>query len=108
MTHAATNFALIQGLTGENTAHLQSYGIYFSDHPSSPTGWKVDSCRFPNAVSAIEAGAQTTLDNFHIANISEQAGHGLSIAGTLQSSVVHCPSTIRPDWQLEEQLADRA
>jgi hypothetical protein len=94
MTHAATNFALIQGLTGENSTHLQSHGIYFSDHPATPTGWKVDSCRLPNAVTAIEAGARTTLDNFHIANISEQASHGLSAAGTLQNSVVQSPSTI--------------
>ena len=94
MTYAATNFALIQGLTGENSTHLQSHGIYFSDHPATPTGWKVDSCRLPNAVSAIEAGAMTTLDNFHIANISEQASHGLSAAGTLQNSIVHSPSLI--------------
>jgi hypothetical protein len=92
MTHAATNLASIQGLTGENATHLQSHGIYFSDHPFKPTGWKVDSCRFPNAVSAIEAGARTTLDNFYIVNISEQANHGLSVAGTLQNSVVHSPS----------------
>ncbi len=94
MTYAATNFALIQGLTGENSTHLQSHGIYFSNHPATPTGWKVDSCRLPNAVSAIEAGAMTTLDNFHIANISEQASHGLSAAGTLQNCIVHSPSLI--------------
>lgn len=94
MTHAATNFALIQGLTGENATHLQSHGIYFSDHAATPTGWKVDSCRLPNAVSAIQAGARTTLDNFHLTNISEQASHGLSAAGTVQNSVVHSPSTI--------------
>jgi hypothetical protein len=81
-------------LTGENAAHVQSHGIYFSDHPAAPTGWKVDSCRFPNAVSAIEAGERTTLDNFHIVNISEQVSHGLSVAGTLQNSVVHSPSMI--------------
>jgi hypothetical protein len=94
MTHAATNFVLIQGLTGENSTHLQSHGIYFSNHRAAPTGWKVDSCRIPNAVSAIEAGEMTTLDNFHIANISEIVSHGLSVAGTLQNSIVHSPSTI--------------
>jgi hypothetical protein len=94
MTHAATNFALIQGLTGENSTHLQSHGIYFSDHRATPTGWKVDSFRIPNAVSAIEAGERTTLDNFHITNMSELVGHGLSVAGTLQNSIVHSPSTI--------------
>jgi hypothetical protein len=94
MTHTATNFALIQGLTGENSTHLQSHGIYFSDHQATAAGWKVDSCRLPNAVSAIEAGENTTLDNFHIANISEQASHGLSAAGTLQNSIVHSPALI--------------
>jgi hypothetical protein len=94
MTHAATNFALIQGFTGENSTHLQSHGIYFSDHRATPTGWKVDSFRIPNAVSAIEAGPQATLDNFHIVNVSEQASHGLSVAGTLQNSIVHSPSLI--------------
>jgi hypothetical protein len=94
MTNGATNFALIQGLTGENSAHPQSHGIYFSDHHATPTGWKIDSCRLPNAVSAIEAGAMATLDNFHIANLSEQASHGLSVAGTLQNSIVHSPLTI--------------
>jgi hypothetical protein len=92
MTHAASNFALIQGLTGENAGHVQSHGIYFSDHPKSPTGWTVDSCRFPNEVSAIEAGEGTTLNNFRIANISEQASHGLSVAGTMQNSIVHSPT----------------
>jgi hypothetical protein len=94
MSQGATNFALIQGLTGENSTHLQSHGICFSDHPYTPSGWKVDSCRFPNAVSAIEAGANATLNNFHIINISEQASHGLSVAGTLQNSIVHSPSTV--------------
>jgi len=94
MTHTGTNFALIQGLTGENSTHLQSHGIYFSDHAATAIGWKVDSCRLPNAVSAIEAGARTTLSNFHIANISEQASHGLSAAGTLQNSIVQSPSLI--------------
>jgi len=92
MTHGATNFALIQGLTGEVSTHLQMHGILFSEHAATPTGWKVDSCRLPNAVSAIEAGESTTLDNFHIANISEQSSHGLLAAGTLQNSVVHTPS----------------
>ena len=94
MTHAATNFALIQGFTGENAAHLQSHGIYFSDHPATPVGWKVDSFRIPNAVSAIQAGETTTLDNFHIVNVSELASHGLSVGGTLQNSIVHSPSLI--------------
>jgi hypothetical protein len=94
MTHAATNLALIEGLTGENTTHLPAHGICFSEHPGMPTGWKVDSFRIPNAVSAIEAPAQTTLNNFYITNISELVNHGLSVAGTLQNSIVHSPSTI--------------
>jgi hypothetical protein len=94
MTHAATNYVLIQALTGENSTHLQSHGIYFSDHRATPTGWKVDSCRIPNAVSAIEAGEMTTLDNFHITNLSELVSHGLSVAGTMQNSIVHSPSTV--------------
>jgi hypothetical protein len=94
MTNAPTNFVLIQGLTGENSTYLQSHGIYFSEHRATPTGWTVDSCRIPNAVSAIEAGEMTTLNNFHITNITELASHGLSVAGTLQNSIVHSPSTI--------------
>jgi hypothetical protein len=94
MTHAASNFVLIQGLTGENTTHLPAHGICFSDHHATPTGWTVDSFRIPNAVSAIEAPEQTTLNNFYITNMSELASHGLSIAGTLQNSIVHSPSTV--------------
>jgi hypothetical protein len=94
MSHAASNFAFIQGLTGENSTYLQSHGIYFSNHATQPTGWKVDSFRIPNAASAIEAGEKTTLNNFYIINISELVSHGLSIAGTLQNSIVHSPSTI--------------
>jgi hypothetical protein len=94
MSHQPTNFALIQGLTGENATHLQSHGIYFSEHSTTASGWNVDSCRLPNAVSAIEAGAMTTLSSFHIVNISEPVSHGLSVAGTLQNSIVHSPSTI--------------
>jgi hypothetical protein len=88
MTHGATNFALIQGLTGEVSGYLQSYGILFSDHPATPTGWKVDSCRLPNAERALYASARTTLDTFHIANLSEQASHGVEVAGTLQNSIL--------------------
>jgi len=89
MARAASNFALIEGLTGEVSTRLQAYGIRFSHDPFTPTGWKVESCRLPNAVYAIEAGAATTLDNFHIGGISEQASHGLSAAGTVQNSVLH-------------------
>ncbi|MGO9514253.1 MAG: hypothetical protein ACLP2F_11520 [Steroidobacteraceae bacterium] len=89
MSHGASNLAIVQGLTGEVSGHLQSYGIRFSDHPATPTGWKVDSCRLPNAVRAIHAGVRTTLDTFHVANLSEQASHGLEVAGTLQNSTLH-------------------
>jgi hypothetical protein len=94
MSHEATSFALIEGLTGEMGNHLQSHAIYFSDHRATAVGWKVDSCRLPNAVSAIEAGELTTLDNFHITNIIEQLSHGISVGGTLQNSIVHSPSTV--------------
>jgi hypothetical protein len=89
MTRAASNFALVEGLTGEVSGRLQAYGIRFSNDPFTPTGWRVESCRLPNAVHAIDAGAATTLDNFHIGHISEQASHGLSAAGTVQNSVLH-------------------
>lgn len=89
MSHGATNFAVIEGLTGEVSGVLQSYGIRFSDHPATPTGWKVDSCRLPNAIRALYAGPHTTLDSFHVANLSEPASRGLEVAGTLQNSVFH-------------------
>ena len=89
MSNGATNFGIVQGLTGEVSMHLQSYGIRFSDHPAVPTGWTISGCRLPNAVRALHAGARSTLDTFHVANLSEQASHGLEVAGTLQNSVLH-------------------
>ena len=92
MTIAPTNFGLIEGLTGETSTQLQSYGIYFSDSAFTPTGWKLDSCRFPSAANAIYAGPRVTLDNFHLKNISEQRSHGLSAEGTVQNSVLDTAS----------------
>ncbi len=89
MRNGPSGLALIEGLTGEVSTHLQSYGICFSNDAATPSGWKIDSCRLPSATRAIYAGASTILDNFHIGNISEQASHGLSAAGTVQNSVLH-------------------
>jgi hypothetical protein len=92
MTIAASNFGVIEGLTGEVSTRLQTYGIYFSDNAFTPTGWKLDSCRLPNDANAIYAGSSVTLDNFHIKNISEQKSHGLSVAGTMRNSVLDTAS----------------
>ncbi len=89
MTRGASNFALIEGLTGENSTFLQQYGICFSNNAFTPTGWRIDSCRLPSGTNAIYAGASVTLDNFHVGNISEHAPHGLLSAGTLQNSVLN-------------------
>jgi hypothetical protein len=89
MSHGASNFALIEGLTGENAALLQAYGIQFSDDAFTPVGWKIDSCRLPSATYAIYAGLSTTLDHFNIGNISEVRSHGLKAAGTVQNSVLN-------------------
>ena len=88
MSNGATNFGVVQGLTGEVSTYLQTYGIRFSDHPAVPTGWSVQGCRLPSAIRALHAGARGTLDTFHIANLSERASHGLEIAGALQNSVL--------------------
>jgi hypothetical protein len=88
MSNGASNFGVVQGLTGEVSTHLQSYGIRFSDHPAVPTGWTISGCRLPSAIRALHAGVRSTLDTFHIANLSEQASHGLEAAGALQDSVL--------------------
>ncbi len=88
MSRGASNFAVIEGLTGENGAFIQAYGIHFSDDARTPVGWKIDSCRLPSAANAIYAGASTTLEHFHIGNISEVASRGLK-AGTVQHSVLN-------------------
>ncbi|MGB6309791.1 MAG: hypothetical protein WBF89_18540 [Steroidobacteraceae bacterium] len=89
MTRGASNFALIEGLTGENSTFLQAYGICFSNDNFTPTGWKIDSCRLPSGTNAIYAGPSVTLDNFHVGDISEHAPNGLLAAGTLQNSVLN-------------------
>jgi hypothetical protein len=88
MSNAASNFGVIDGLTGENGTHLQAHCVEFSNGAFIATGWKIDSCRFPNAINAISAGASATLDNFHVRNVSEQASHGLFAAGTVQNSIL--------------------
>jgi hypothetical protein len=89
MTRGASSLALIDGLTGEAGAHIQAYGICFSNNAFTPSGWKIDGCRFPSEKNAIYAGTSVTLDNFHIGNISEQASRGLLAEGTVQNSVIN-------------------
>lgn len=88
MTRGASNYVLIEGLTGENAAFLQTYGIQFSNDAFTPVGWKIDSCRLPSATNAIYAGPSTTLDHFQIGNISEVISRGLK-AGTMRHSVLN-------------------
>jgi hypothetical protein len=94
MTHAASNFAIVDGLTGENGAYLQAYGVYFSNDAFTPMGWKIDSCRLPSATNAIFAGAATTLDNFHVSNISEHVSRGLVAVGVVQNSILNTVSML--------------
>jgi hypothetical protein len=89
MSRGASNFAVIDGLTGEYSTYLQTYGICFSNDAFTPTGWKIDSCRLPSSAKAIYAGDLVTIDNFHISNISELSSRGLFASGTVQNSVLH-------------------
>lgn len=88
MSRGASNFVLIEGLTGENAGFLQTYGIQFSNDAFTPVGWKIDSCRLPSAIYAIYAGSSATLEHFQIGNISEVVSRGLK-AGTVQHSVLN-------------------
>lgn len=89
MTNGASNFCLLQGITGEQSTHLQNYGVLFSNHVATPSGWTIDSCKLNNGLFAIATlNAGTILDSFHIRQISEGASTGISVPGTIQTSTL--------------------
>jgi hypothetical protein len=75
----------VQGERGIST-QLQTYGIYFGDTVSTPTGWVIDGCYLPSRTRAIFAHANVTLDGFYIRGITEEVSRGVDVAGTLQNS----------------------
>ena len=79
------------GLQGEQGFPIQQYGIYFGNNATANVthiGWTIDSCNLTNGGSAIGQGANITLDNVSIRNISQQVGGGLNLAGTVQNSTI--------------------
>ncbi len=86
---ATSNEVEIRGLKGETTtAYLQQYGVFFSNDSATPTGWTIESSFLPNFVLAISSGASTTLDNFFVRAIGENASHGFHANGTIQNSIL--------------------
>jgi hypothetical protein len=89
MTNGASNFGVINGLTGEVSTVNSLYGILFSNNAYTPTGWTVDGAKLSNTTFALAAaGSFATLDNFSIRGVQVQVGNGISIPGTLQNSII--------------------
>jgi Pectate lyase superfamily protein len=87
-SHAPSNLCQIFGLQGENGA-TQKYGVYFDGRmPLTSRGWTIQGCLLPSTTAAIFAAENQTLDGFHIGAVTEFAAHGLSAAGTVQSSII--------------------
>jgi len=88
-TNAASDNCSLDGVTGENAADDQNYGVYFGDTVRTCTGWSIKNFRIPNKTRAIFAHANVTLDSLHVDQISEVVAHGLQAAGTIQNSYIH-------------------
>lgn len=88
-TNTTSNFGTIIGFTGEDggIGHNQSFGIAFSNHAQTPSGWNIQSDKLVNATAAISAGTLTTLDNFHVKLVGASGG-GLVAPGIVQQSVI--------------------
>jgi hypothetical protein len=96
MTKGASNFGFIEGLTGEMAQPLTAYGILFSNHSQTPTGWTVVGTKLPNSGNSIAAaGVKPIMDNFRIGGIPTQTGFGMSWPGTIQNSVIDSGFTIK-------------
>jgi len=91
LTNAASNFCSINGLTGEQAAFMQAYGILFSNAPSGanqyiPINWSVNESKLVGVTAGLAtAGATTTLDNFTLSGTAMPLS-GISIPGTLRGS----------------------
>lgn len=95
MSVGPSNFGKITGLTGEQATFMQQYGVLFSNHVQTPTGWTIDGNRLPNQNFAIAAlGTNPILDNFNIRNNTDQSNHGLSFPGFVQNSSLVMGATL--------------
>ena len=90
---SCANFAEMDGVICE-TGTAPSYGILFSNHVNTPTGWSLTNWKSNTATKFLSAPANPTLDGFGIRHLSEVATKGVSITGTLQNSVVEILSLI--------------
>jgi hypothetical protein len=90
MTNAASNFCTFEAIEGENNvAALQNYGVLFSNHSQTPSGFAIRDCRFPNSTREIaSAGSSPTMDSFYIENISGTGSSGIAFPGTVQNSFI--------------------
>lgn len=88
-TNGGTAFAHIDGIDGENSSPVPTYGICFGAASGATThlGWQIENSFFPSTTRAIFAGANVTLDNHHIRNILEASSKGFE-AVTVQGSTI--------------------
>lgn len=84
--NAASDSCIVNGVRGENSDFNADYFIYIGDTARTLTGWRIEGCRVAVTTRSIFAYANVTIDDFHIAQISEQAAKGVEIVGTMQTS----------------------
>lgn len=84
--NSCPNFCEFDGIAMETGG--TAYGVLFSNHTNTPTGWALTNWKSSAATRFLSSGALATLNNFSIRHLSETATKGINIPGTLSDSVV--------------------
>lgn len=84
-TNGASNYCVIDGMTGESAAALQANGVQFFNGPATPIGWNITNCKIAAATDILAASANITLDSMGFSGNSA-FGCAIAIAGILQNS----------------------
>lgn len=89
LTNGPSNGIYLAAITGEHSTNVQNYGVFFDNAVKTPSYLTVDSCRFPNGIAMISAGASVVCDDFHLRALSNGGvGGGIVISGVLQNSTI--------------------
>ena len=82
LANAASSLCTFDSITGENAAHLPTYGFWFGGSSGSVTctGWAITNCRLPTNTYAIYGDNNAVFDSFQITGMSEPSVKGIDVA----------------------------
>lgn len=83
-----------EGVWGENSATLPTYGWDLANGTGTAIGWKLSNCRFGTNSNAVNSASTVTLATWNIDNLTEIATKGINVSGTIETSVIDYVGTI--------------